>query len=90
VDEKVKADFKNWNEKGWDNERIAFEIYNNTQLRKNISKSIVSQCFSDILERYPDRKGLKNKLISDPNFKYIIDAIIYATSGKVEKEASDD
>ena len=90
VDKKVDSDFKKWNEKNWDNERIAFEIYNNTQLKGKISKAIVSQCFAEILDEYPDQKELKDKLINDHNFEYIIDAIIYATSGKVEKEASDD
>ncbi|MDY0129851.1 MAG: AAA family ATPase [Methanosarcina vacuolata] len=90
VDEDVESDFKNWNDEGWDDKRIGFEIYNNIQLKENISKSIVGQCFSEILEEYSDQNELKNKLISDSNFKYIIDAIIYTTSGKVEKEASND
>jgi putative ATP-dependent endonuclease of OLD family len=90
VDKKVNSDIKKWTEKRWDNERIAFEIYNNTQLKGKISKAIVAQCFAEILDVYPDQKELQDKLIDDPNFKYIIDAIIYATSGKLEKEASDD
>lgn len=90
VDEKIRNDFEIWARKGMSNEEIAFEIYNNTQLKGQISKAIVAQCFAEILDGYPDQKGLQDKLIKDPNFKYIIDAIIYATSGKLEKEASDD
>ncbi|MGB9929833.1 MAG: ATP-dependent nuclease [Methanosarcina sp.] len=90
VDEEVESDFKNWNDEGWDDKRIAFEIYNNTQLKGNISKAIVGQCFAEILEEYSDQNELKEKLISDSNFKYIVDSIIYTTSGKVEKEASND
>ncbi|HII01698.1 TPA: hypothetical protein HA351_08650, partial [Methanosarcinaceae archaeon] len=89
VDKKVNSDIKKWNDE-WVNERIAFEIYNNIQLKGSISKAIVAQCFSEILEEYSDQNDLKEKLISDSNFKYIIDAITYATSGELEKEASDD
>lgn len=90
VDGKIKIDFETWVQKGMSNEEIAFEIYNNTQLKGQISKPIVAQCFAKILNEYPDQKELQNKLINDPNFEYIIDAIIYATSGKLKKEASDD
>ncbi|AKB75167.1 hypothetical protein MSLAZ_1906 [Methanosarcina lacustris Z-7289] len=90
VDEEVESNFKNWNDEEWVNEKIAFEIYNNIQLKGGISKAIVAQCFSEILEEYSDQNELKEKLISDSNFKYIIDAINYTISGKVEKEASDD
>lgn len=90
VDKEVESDFKNWNDEGWDDKRIAFEIYNNTQLKGKVSKAIVGQCFAEILEEYSDQSELRDKLISDSNFKYIIDAIIYTTSGKVEKEASND
>jgi putative ATP-dependent endonuclease of OLD family len=90
VDRKANSDIEKWNDKDWDNERIAFEIYNNIQLKGSISKAIVAQCFSEILEENPNQEELKDKLISDPNFKYIIDAIKYTISGRVEKEASDD
>ncbi|HII93016.1 MAG TPA: AAA family ATPase [Methanosarcina sp.] len=90
VNTKVNSDFEKWKELKWDNEKIAFEIYNNTQLKEKISKSIVAQCFAEILNEYSDQKELKNKLINDHNFEYIIDAIKYATSGYLKQEASDD
>lgn len=89
VDKKVESDIEKW-KKEWGNERIAFEIYNNTQLKGKISKAIVAQCFAEILNKYPDQEELKDKLIGDSNFEYIINAIIYATSGKLKKEVSND
>jgi putative ATP-dependent endonuclease of OLD family len=89
VDEKAESDIEKW-KKEWDNERIAFEIYNNTQLKGKISKAIVAQCFAEILHKYPDQEELKEKLIGDINFEYIINAIIYAISGKLKKEVSND
>lgn len=89
VDKKVESDIEKWT-KEWGNERIAFEIYNNTQLKGKISKAIVAQCFAEILDKYPDQEELKEKLIRDSNFEYIVNAIIYATSGKLKKEVPND
>lgn len=50
VNEKVKSDFENWKNKGYDKYKIAYEIYNNTLLEKNISKAITAQCLASLLQ----------------------------------------
>ncbi|MCK9217479.1 MAG: AAA family ATPase [Firmicutes bacterium] len=50
VDEKVKVDFERWKDEGYDQYKVAYEIYNNTLLEKNISKAITAQCLSSILQ----------------------------------------
>lgn len=50
VDELVKTNLSTWEEEGWDDHRIAYEIYNNTLLEKKISKAITAQCLASLLE----------------------------------------
>lgn len=52
VDKKVESDFSVWDSLGYDNYRIAYEIYNNTLLDKNISKAITAQCLASILHYF--------------------------------------
>lgn len=88
----VKNDFDKWGEEKLSDEKIAFEIYNNIILKKEISKAIISQCFAKILSESEHRDKIKYGLLKkDSKLKYIIDAILYATSGTVEEsEVSDD
>ncbi len=89
VNEEVEKNLKEWNEQGWNNEQIAFEIYYNIMLRKSrpksksTSKAIVAQCFAKILSEYP-KEDIKKILVDDTtHLKYIVDAIRYATPGRV-------
>lgn len=50
VDNIVKENLSSWTSKGWSDYRIAYEIYNNTLLEKNISKAITAQCLASLLE----------------------------------------
>lgn len=50
VDNLVKRNLASWKEKNWDNQRIAYEIYNNTLLDNEISKAITAQCLASLLE----------------------------------------
>jgi putative ATP-dependent endonuclease of OLD family len=83
VNSEVESNLKKWAAENWTDEQIAFEIYNNTMLKKSISKAIVSQCFAKILNELPKDDTKKLLLKDTSNLKYIVDAIIYATSGTV-------
>ncbi|WP_372815016.1 ATP-dependent endonuclease [Paenibacillus sp.] len=82
-DEEVESRFELWQQEGKDNNHIAFEIYQGIMLKKGntVSKAIVAQCLAKILLEIPDREALKAKIVGDPNLKYIIEAIQYATGG---------
>ena len=89
VNEEVDRMMKEWDDQGWNNEEIAFEIYYNIMLRKSnknskpTSKAIVAQSFAKILSECP-KEQIKELLINDTtHVKYIVDAIMYATSGKI-------
>ena len=92
VNKDVEINLKAWNDQGLTNEQMAFEIYYNIMLKKSnknsnsTSKAIVAQCFAKILCEYP-KKEIKKILLNDTtHLKYIVDAIKYATSGKVPSE----
>jgi putative ATP-dependent endonuclease of OLD family len=89
VNSEVDRKIKEWDDLGWNNEKIAFEIYYNIMLRKSkknskpTSKAIVAQSFAKILSERP-KEQIKELLLNDTsNVKYIVDAIMYATSGKI-------
>jgi len=92
ISEQVKTDFDKWKEQNLSNEKIAFEIYNNIILKKQISKTIIAQCFAKILNESTRREEIKEKLLKrDSKLNYIINSIKYATSGHIKKsEVSDD
>lgn len=50
-----------------------------TRAKEKISKSIIAQCFSQLLDE--DQTLTKNILESDMQIKYLLDAIKYASSG---------
>lgn len=85
INEEVEANITSWKDKGWGNERIAFEIYQNIMLEKYISKAIVAQCFAKILTEYSNKADLKTQLLNDTELKYIINAIQYAASSPIEE-----
>ncbi len=57
-------------------EQIAYKIYYDELLKKNVSKAIVAQWFSHFL--WEEKKQYKSLLESDQCFKYLIDAIKYS------------
>jgi putative ATP-dependent endonuclease of OLD family len=94
VKEKVKRDIENWaekyNEDPQKNEKIAFEIYKNTMLDKKISKAITAQVFAQKLEKKfnieSDKEKLKEEILSEPNLKYITDAIFHVTERELPEQ----
>jgi len=91
INKDVETKFKEWYDDNFSDEKIAFEIYYNLILRKNISKAIIAQCFAKILSENSDREDINMRLLGDDKFGYIIDAINYATSEDVnEAEDADD
>jgi len=61
-------------------EKIAYEIYKNTLLDKDISKAITSQVFADKLKDIVNKKPeIKDCLIAEDSLRYLINAICYVT-----------
>ena len=85
IDVNVKTKITEWREGEISDEQIALEIYNDHILKKPISKAIIAQCFAKILYEYSNRDEIKNRLLSDEKFSYIINAINYTTSGDINK-----
>lgn len=112
IDSKVEKDFKIWEQKGYNNYRVAYAIYKETLLDEKISKAITAQCLAAILQhnvlkldstnqtkddmlfdadmyrkKHEESKlaAMEKSLRGDENLKYIVDAIDYATSGKVNE-----
>jgi putative ATP-dependent endonuclease of the OLD family len=79
IDGKVSADCVAWESDRSTAPQIAFDIYYNTMIKKNISKAIVAQCFATVLDSIVDKESLKNRILADEQFKYLIDAINHAT-----------
>ncbi len=86
VREKVRSDFLNW-EKLWNDEprmdeKIAYKIYQETMLDKEISKAVTAQVFAEILEQRLKTVGqeqLKSQIEEAMSLQYILDAIYYVT-----------
>ena len=85
---KWKTEFKTDDRK---KEKIAYEIYNNTLLSKDISKAITAQVFAEklrgIVNKYPQKKDC---LIAEDSLKYLIDAICHVTEPFKEKNNGSD
>jgi putative ATP-dependent endonuclease of OLD family len=87
--------WRRWEKDGQDKESIATKIYWGLMLKegdlkkKKISKAIVAQCFSRILDakrnKYPN--GLRARLLC-PELKYLSDAIGYVTE-EIEEPQDD-
>lgn len=75
-DNEVEKKLKKWETENWSSERIAYEVYNNILLDKNISKAITAQCFAKLLNDL-DKEEIKRRIFSDKKLKYIIDALKY-------------
>lgn len=67
VDDLVEKNINYWNNLGWDDYRIAFEIYNNTLLERKISKAITAQCLANLLEYQIATTGKKKEEMFDLN-----------------------
>ncbi|MCI5192008.1 MAG: DUF2813 domain-containing protein [Candidatus Electrothrix sp. AU1_5] len=80
---KVQEDIGKW-EKCWDgdsrkSEKIAFEIYHQTMLGKDISKAITAQVFAEKLANRKQRKEIATTILNSERLKYLVDAICYVT-----------
>lgn len=89
VEEEIKLLEATWNEKGYNDFQIAYDIYKNIITKKDnkVSKAIIGQCFASLLEQYKDKKELKKLILEDKYIKYLVNAINYATSqggGKID------
>ena len=78
---KVRADFDLWKESKWGDGQVAFEIYQRTLKARRISKAIVAQSLAELLES-KERGGIRDMILADPQWAYIVDAINYATGAK--------
>ena len=87
VDKVVQSDFKRWlNTWGDDprkDEKIAFEIYKNQMLDKEISKAITAQAFAQALDNKTAVEGavklVKSDLQAACTLQYLLDAIYHVT-----------
>jgi len=78
VNTKAAEDSVQWKRAGWTSTRIAFEIYWRLIKNKRISKAIVAQCFAQLLKE-EDKEAMKQAILKDEKWKYIVDAIEYVT-----------
>ncbi len=62
---------------------VAFSIFQNHILDKNVSKPTVAQCFISILLK-KEQEALRKQLESDSMLEYLVDAIKYA--GRIPRE----
>jgi len=76
VNQKVETDFITWTSEHKTKQEIAKEIYVDYMLKKEISKSIVAQCFTTLLK---ECEGIKERIEVDEKLKYLVDAIKYVT-----------
>ena len=86
--EKWKTKFKTGDR---NREKIAYEIYKETMLKKDISKAVTAQVFAERLTDVVAKKSkIKVYLISEDPLKYLIDAICHVTEPlKESKNGSD-
>jgi len=76
INEKVETDFNTWTSEHKTDQEISKAIYEGYMLRKEISKSIVAQCFASLLKKC---EGIKERIEVDEKLKYLVDAIKYVT-----------
>lgn len=94
VDDKVVADFANWRQL-WGSdarlaERIAFQIYHENMLEREISKAVTAQVFAEHLENRlcgPEADTLRSELQGAGTLQYLLDAIYHVTE---PREVSDE
>jgi len=86
VSARVEKDFAKWTECWKDNlrkdEKIAFEIYQNTMIKNEISKAVTAQVFAEDLEKRlkeSDPCTLKSEIKGASSLKYVLDAIYHVT-----------
>ena len=87
VASKVQSDLHTWrtalNVDPRKNQQIAFKIYKEKMLDKDISKAVTAQVFAQLLtEKFQDPKkteSLKSDLQSATSLKYLVDAIYHVT-----------
>ena len=60
-------------------EEIAYEIYQKTLLDKQVSKAVVAQIFAQLLD---ETDLILYDIRNDVQFKYLVDAIDYVTTGR--------
>ncbi|MDR4887544.1 AAA family ATPase [Fredinandcohnia sp. QZ13] len=81
-DDLIEDEIKNlktyWSQQRYSDEKVAYEIYKYL-LNGQASKAITAQYFAQKLVK---EKVDKSKLISDPNIKYLAQAIEYVTKGE--------
>lgn len=75
----VEADtqYSQWLQNSKSIEEIAFEIYQKTLLDKQVSKAVVAQIFSQLIN---EADSTLYNIQSDNKLKYLVDAINYVTS----------
>lgn len=70
--------YEEWEENNKTTEEIAYEIYKNILLDKQISKAVVAQIFAQLLN---EADLTLYDICNDEKLKYLVDAIDYATGG---------
>ncbi len=83
-DEEVQEYLAAWQQAQLSRDEIAFAIYHEILVENSISKAIVAQCLAKILQETADKEELKERISQDPNLKYLVDAITYATGGTLD------
>jgi putative ATP-dependent endonuclease of OLD family len=83
VTDTVKADFTSWQAK-WKsdtrkNEKIAFAIYKEAMLDKQVSKAITAQVFAEKMVKARNHARVKCALLNSPHIDYLIEAICHVT-----------
>ena len=89
VVEIVKSDFTEW-EECWNSnprkdELIAFELYQNIMIKREISKAVTAQVFAGHLEdrlRVTNGGTLKFEIQNERSLQYLINAIYYVTESE--------
>ncbi len=76
VSQKTETDFAAWTSDHKTEQDIAKAIYEGYMLKKNISKSIVAQCFASLLK---ECEGIKERIEVDEKLEYLVAAIKYVT-----------
>ena len=79
IEESVKEIQEEFRNKNLSTSEIAWEIYYCNMLGKQTSKAITAQWLANFLQNKPEE--IKELLLEDENFKYLIDAIKYVTGG---------
>lgn len=83
VTKKGDTDFTEWKKEFKEDKRkqskIAYKIYRETMLDKDISKAITAQKFAEALNE-KNAEDVKTKILSSSTLRYIVDAICHVTA----------